>query len=98
MNETTEDIREDTPAEARAEDEHPRRFYQDLTFQVITGLILGVVVGALAPKVGQHTAFLGDIFIHLIQMVVGLIIFCTVTHASPASGTWARSGGSRSGR
>ncbi len=80
MNETTEDIREDTPAEARAEDEHPRRFYQDLTFQVITGLILGVVVGALAPKVGQHTAFLGDIFIHLIQMVVGLIIFCTVTH------------------
>ena len=36
-------------------------------------------MGAFASSVGQHVQFLGDIFIHLIQMVVGLIIFCTVT-------------------
>lgn len=56
------------------------RFYEDLTFQVITGMVLGVAVGALAPDVGQTLKPLGDVFIRLIQMVVGLIIFCTVTH------------------
>ncbi|MEU6146282.1 cation:dicarboxylase symporter family transporter [Streptomyces sp. NPDC047081] len=55
-------------------------FYRDLAVQVLAGVALGVLVGALAPSVGQHVQFLGDIFIHLIQMVVGLIIFCTVTH------------------
>jgi aerobic C4-dicarboxylate transport protein len=55
-------------------------FYRDLTFQVLAGVVAGVLVGALAPSVGHHVDFLGDIFIHLIQMVVGLIIFCTVTH------------------
>ncbi len=58
----------------------PRRFYNDLAFQVLAGVALGVVVGNFAPSVGHHLQFLGDIFIHLIQMVVGLIIFCTVTH------------------
>jgi aerobic C4-dicarboxylate transport protein len=57
-----------------------RRFYEDLTFQVVTGMVLGVAVGALAPDVGQALKPLGDLFIRLIQMVVGLIIFCTVTH------------------
>jgi len=55
-------------------------FYRDLTFKVVTGMVLGVAVGAFAPDVGHHLDFLGDIFINLIQMVVGLIIFCTVTH------------------
>lgn len=55
-------------------------FYRDLAFQVLAGVALGVLVGDFAPSVGHHVQFLGDIFIHLIQMVVGLIIFCTVTH------------------
>ncbi|HXP01581.1 MAG TPA: C4-dicarboxylate transporter DctA [Luteibacter sp.] len=57
-----------------------RRFYEDLTFQVLAGMALGVAVGALAPDIGQQLKPLGDVFIRLIQMVVGLIIFCTVTH------------------
>jgi aerobic C4-dicarboxylate transport protein len=57
-----------------------RPFYQDLTFQVVTGMVLGVLLGALAPDIGKQMKPLGDIFIRLIQMVVGLIIFCTVTH------------------
>ncbi|MGW0086664.1 cation:dicarboxylate symporter family transporter [Streptomyces sp. NPDC003393] len=55
-------------------------FYKDLTFQVFVGMVVGVTVGALAPDIGNHLNFLSDIFIHLIQMVVALIIFCTVTH------------------
>jgi aerobic C4-dicarboxylate transport protein len=57
-----------------------RPFYQDLTFQVVLGMALGVAVGALWPNVGKDLKPLGDLFIRLIQMVVGLIIFCTVTH------------------
>ena len=58
----------------------PKRFYEDLTFQVLAGMALGVAVGALAPDIGAQLRPLGDLFIRLIQMVVGLIIFCTVTH------------------
>ena len=57
-----------------------RPFYQDLTFQVVVGMVLGVAVGALWPNIGKELKPLGDVFIRLIQMVVGLIIFCTVTH------------------
>ncbi|SEL59013.1 aerobic C4-dicarboxylate transport protein [Pseudoxanthomonas sp. GM95] len=58
----------------------PKRFYEDLTFQVLAGMALGVAVGALAPDIGKQLKPLGDVFVRLIQMVVGLIIFCTVTH------------------
>ena len=57
-----------------------RSFYRDLTFQVVAGMSLGVAVGALWPSIGKELKPLGDVFIRLIQMVVGLIIFCTVTH------------------
>jgi aerobic C4-dicarboxylate transport protein len=57
-----------------------RPFYQDVTFQVVVGMALGVAVGALWPAIGKELKPLGDLFIRLIQMVVGLIIFCTVTH------------------
>jgi aerobic C4-dicarboxylate transport protein len=58
----------------------PRPLYQDVTFQVVVGMVLGVAVGALWPNIGKELKPLGDVFIRLIQMVVGLIIFCTVTH------------------
>ena len=57
-----------------------RPFHRDLTFQVVAGMSLGVAVGALWPSIGKELKPLGDVFIRLIQMVVGLIIFCTVTH------------------
>ncbi|KLD64928.1 C4-dicarboxylate transporter [Dyella japonica DSM 16301] len=57
---------------------HP--LYRDLTFQVVVGIVLGVLVGVVWPNIGAALKPLGDIFIRLIQMVVGLIIFCTVTH------------------
>ncbi|MFE7170354.1 cation:dicarboxylate symporter family transporter [Streptomyces sp. NPDC057616] len=73
----------DAPTRTGTSEQNTRQrppFYRDLAVQVLAGVALGVLVGALAPSVGQHVQFLGDIFIHLIQMVVGLIIFCTVTH------------------
>ena len=72
----TESASNDTPAPQRRR----RHFYQDLTFQVVVGMALGVAVGALWPDIGKELKPLGDVFIRLIQMVVGLIIFCAVTH------------------
>ncbi len=40
-----------------------RPFYQDLTFQVVAGMVLGVLLGALAPDIGKQLKPLGDIFI-----------------------------------
>jgi aerobic C4-dicarboxylate transport protein len=53
--------------------------YKDLTFQVLAGLILGVLIGAYLPKVGRNVEQVSNIFIDLIEMVTGLIVFCTVT-------------------
>jgi aerobic C4-dicarboxylate transport protein len=74
-------INDTPPLQAAPPPQRQRRpFYQDLTFQVVAGMALGVAVGALWPSIGKELKPLGDVFIRLIQMVVGLIIFCTVTH------------------
>jgi aerobic C4-dicarboxylate transport protein len=56
-----------------------RPLYKDLTFQVLAGMILGVLIGALLPVIGKNVEQVSDIFIDLIEMVTGLIVFCTVT-------------------
>ena len=58
----------------------PKPFYRDLSFQTLAAMALGVALGGFAPDIGAAMKPLGDIFIRLIQMVVGLIIFCTVVH------------------
>jgi aerobic C4-dicarboxylate transport protein len=56
-----------------------RPLYKDLTFQVLAGMVLGVLIGVFLPKVGMNVQQVSDIFIDLITMVTGLIVFCTVT-------------------
>ncbi|MGE3844322.1 MAG: cation:dicarboxylase symporter family transporter, partial [Vicinamibacterales bacterium] len=55
-----------------------RPFYRDLSFQVLVGMGLGVIVGHYSPQFGPTVRPLGDAFIRLIQMVVGPVIFCSV--------------------
>lgn len=61
---------------SRASDAHP--FYTRLYFQVITGIILGVLVGFVWPRTGAAMKPLGDGFIKLIRMMIAPIIFSTV--------------------
>jgi aerobic C4-dicarboxylate transport protein len=56
-----------------------RPLYKDLTFQVLAGMVLGVLIGALLPVIGKNVEQVSNIFIDLIEMVTGLIVFCTVT-------------------
>ena len=55
------------------------RFLKILYVQVLIAIALGVLVGALWPKLGVQLKPLGDGFIALIRMLIAPIIFCTVT-------------------
>src|SRR5580704_12233590 len=55
-------------------------WYKILYVQVLIAILLGVVVGWLAPNIATNDWIkaLGDGFIKLIRMVIAPIIFCTV--------------------
>lgn len=52
--------------------------YQRLYFQVLAGIVLGVIVGHFYPELATSLKPLGDAFIRLIKMMVAPIIFCTI--------------------
>ena len=54
------------------------RIFRILYVQVLIAIALGVLVGALWPKLGVQLKPLGDGFIALIKMLIAPIIFCTV--------------------
>jgi aerobic C4-dicarboxylate transport protein len=54
------------------------RFLRPLWVQVLVGVALGILVGALWPEFGAALKPLGDVFIKLIKMAVAPVIFCTV--------------------
>jgi aerobic C4-dicarboxylate transport protein len=56
-----------------------KAIYKSLYFQVVVGLILGILVGHLNPALGVELKPLGDGFINLIKMIITPVIFCTVS-------------------
>ena len=57
------------------------RALKSLYVQVLIGIALGILVGALWPQFGQALKPLGDGFVKLIRMLIAPIIFCTVAGA-----------------
>ena len=55
--------------------------YRHLYIQVLIGIGLGVIFGALWPDFGVALKPVGDAFVRLIRMLVTPIIFCTVREA-----------------
>jgi aerobic C4-dicarboxylate transport protein len=53
--------------------------YKSLYVQVLTGIVLGAALGAVAPATGAAMKPLGDGFIKLIKMLIGPIVFATIT-------------------
>ncbi len=49
-----------------------------LYIAVIAAVVIGVVVGLVAPEVGKSVGVLGTMFVNLIKMMIGPIIFCTI--------------------
>ncbi|MEK4700768.1 C4-dicarboxylate transporter DctA [Solibacillus sp. FSL R7-0668] len=54
------------------------KYLKNLTVQVITAIILGIIVGAIWPEFGASLKILADLFIKLIKMLIAPIIFLTV--------------------
>ena len=73
-----------SPASAQAETTSPcvvktkPPFYKAMYFQVLLGIIAGVVVGHFWPTFAADLKPLGDAFIKLIKMIIGPVVFCTV--------------------
>ncbi|WP_431859015.1 dicarboxylate/amino acid:cation symporter [Azospirillum sp.] len=60
---------------------HPAQkkpFYTNLTVQVLTAITIGILLGHFYPAVAVEMKPLGDVFIKMIKMVIGPIVFLTV--------------------
>ena len=55
-------------------------FYKDMSVQVFAGMVLGALLGWLWPGSAEWMRTLGELFIRLIGMLVGVIIFCAIVH------------------
>jgi len=55
-----------------------KRFYMSLSFQVLAGVALAIVLGYARPDTAVAMKPLGDAFIRLITMIITLVIFCTL--------------------
>ena len=53
-------------------------FYKGLSFQVLVGVALAIVLGYVSPATAVAMKPLGDAFIRLITMIITLVIFCTL--------------------
>jgi aerobic C4-dicarboxylate transport protein len=56
------------------------KLYKNLTFQVLAAIVLGVVIGAVAPEAGRKMKPLGDLFVNLVKMVIAPVIFLTIVN------------------
>src|SRR5205823_6478686 len=52
--------------------------YTGLSFQVLFGVVMAIVLGYVSPHTAVAMKPLGDAFIRLISMIITLVIFCTV--------------------
>ncbi len=70
----------------------PRPLYADPALQVFVAMVIGVLLGLLAPGVAVAMKPLGDIFLSLIRMAIGPVIFLTVTTGVSSIGGLRRVG------
>ncbi|PLR85159.1 glutamate/aspartate:proton symporter GltP [Bacillus canaveralius] len=55
-----------------------KSLFKNLTFQVLTAIFIGVMVGLIWPSVGKEMKPIGDTFINAVKMVIAPIIFLTI--------------------
>lgn len=68
------------PAAAR------KPLYASLFVQVLAALILGIILGVVAPDFAISLKILSDAFLKLISMIVAPIVFCVVVHGIAGAG------------
>jgi aerobic C4-dicarboxylate transport protein len=66
--------------------------WRGLGFQVVIGMVLGILVGLIWPEFGALLKLLGDIFLRLIKTAVAPLVFLTVVAGIAAAGDFKRVG------
>jgi aerobic C4-dicarboxylate transport protein len=61
-------------------------WYRVLYIQVLIAIVIGVVLGYVAPETAKSVKWLGDAFINLIKMMIAPVIFCTIVHGISSMG------------
>ncbi|KAG0005151.1 hypothetical protein BGZ79_006611 [Entomortierella chlamydospora] len=54
------------------------RKYTNITFWIVVGLIVGIIVGKFAPEFAVKIEPMGRVFLRMIQIIVGPLIFSTL--------------------
>lgn len=65
-------------ASEKALSSHRKPFYTGLSFQVLLGVAIAIILGYVSPATAVKMKPLGDAFIRLITMIITLVIFCTL--------------------
>lgn len=68
------------------------KFYTNLTFQVLTAITIGVLLGHFVPDLAVKMKPLGEAFIRLVKMVIGPIVFITVVTGISSMGDMKKVG------
>jgi len=55
-----------------------KRLLKNLTFQVLTAIVIGILLGIFAPETAKAMEPLGTIFINAVKMIIAPIIFLTI--------------------
>ncbi len=69
-----------------------KRFIRTLYVRVLVGLVLGVLLGLVAPRAGEAMKPLADGFIRLIRMLIAPVIFFTLVLGIAGAGDMRRLG------
>jgi aerobic C4-dicarboxylate transport protein len=56
----------------------PQKFYHALYFQVLVGVITGILLGYFWPDFAAQMKPLGDAFIKIVKMMIVPVVFCTI--------------------
>src|SRR5215471_15190993 len=56
----------------------PKKFYNNLYFQVLVAIVIGILLGHFYPRFAVQLKPLGDGFIRPVKMLIGPVIFCTI--------------------
>src|SRR6516165_6747809 len=64
----------------------PVPIYRSLFVQVLAALVLGIILGMMAPTFAVELKILSDAFLKLISMIVAPIVFCVVVHGIAGAG------------
>jgi len=72
--------------------EKKKKFYQNLTVQVLTAITIGALLGHFNPEFAVQLKPLGDLFIKLIKMSIGPIVFLTVVTGMSSVGDMKKVG------